>query len=87
MGNDDSAIKSINLKPGTHYVSNLEPRSCFLTSGLWTGSPLRSLRLCVRRGLGCVFGNACNSAKRWNWGQDFPEKIKVRISSLGNNVP
>ena len=29
-------------------TSNLVPRSCFLTSGLWTGSPLRSLRLCVR---------------------------------------
>jgi hypothetical protein len=52
MGDDDSAIKSINLKPGTHYVSNLETRSCFLTSGLWTGSPLRSLRLGVRPEVG-----------------------------------
>ena len=29
---------------------NLVPRSCSLTSGLWTGSPLRTLRLGVRKG-------------------------------------
>ena len=35
MGDDDSAIKSINLKPGTHYVSNLEPRTSFLHPRAW----------------------------------------------------
>jgi hypothetical protein len=30
MEDDDLAIKSIYLKPGTHYVSNLEPCSLIL---------------------------------------------------------
>ena len=36
MGDDDSAIKSINLKPGTHHVSNLDPRTSFLFFDLGT---------------------------------------------------
>ena len=30
MGDDDSDVKSIKLKPGTHYVSNPQPRSSIL---------------------------------------------------------
>jgi hypothetical protein len=39
-----------NLMNVPHFpqTSKLEPRSCFLTSGLRTGSPLRSWRLCRR---------------------------------------
>ena len=29
-------------------------------------------------------GKAWNSCKKWNFGQDFSEEIKVPISSLGN---
>jgi hypothetical protein len=36
MGDDDWDVKSIKLKPGTHYVSNLEPRASFLFFDLGT---------------------------------------------------
>jgi hypothetical protein len=36
MGDDNSDAKSIKLKPGTHCVSNLEPRAPFLFFDLGT---------------------------------------------------
>jgi len=59
---------------------NLVPRSCFLTSGLWTGSPWPSLRLCVRSLLARPFSIDLMSESGVSWRGE--NKYVVNVTTL-----
>ncbi len=69
-------ISNLNRQLILSRTSCLEPRAPFLAF----------LHLSVRRGLECVFAKAWNSCKEYNFGQNFSEKIKVPIGSVGKKV-